>query len=177
MFTSLLCASALGARSFDAAGKITQRRSAKKQVWLAEPYSVFAVAGIADVHVLALRLCAWREVLRCCGKDHAKAQRRRAGAACRAIPVFAVGWYSRFSRPCFAPLRLARGPSMPRERSRKGAEAQEAGVVAEPYRYSQWAGVADGWVLALRLCASREVLRCCGKDHAKAQRRQEAGRA
>ena len=54
----------LGARSFDAAGKIRQRRKgAKKQVWLAEPYWDSQWPGIADFHVLALRLCASRKIL------------------------------------------------------------------------------------------------------------------
>ena len=87
------------ARSFDAAGKLTQRRrSAKKQVGLAEPSRYSQWAGIADFHVLALRLCALARgplMLRERSRKGAKAQ--EAGVACRAIPVFAVagiadGW-------------------------------------------------------------------------------------
>ena len=65
-------------------------------------------------------------MLRESSRKGAKAQ--EAGKACRAVLVFAVAWYSRFSRPGFA------------------------------------------------LCALRKVLRCCGKDHAKAKA-EEAGMA
>ena len=139
------------------------RKGAKKQVWLAAASRYSQWPGIADVWVLALRLALARGPLMLRESSRKGAKAKKQVVACRAIPVFAVAWYSRCSGPCFAPLRFARGPSMLRERSRKGAKAKKQVVACRAIP-----GFAVAWysrfqVLALRLAPCARSFDAAGK--------------